>query len=171
MLLTSAQSASSSGVLVYDASTESDLGPVESILQAQVRAAAEKPVRIFGAHPPHEAGFVGTPDAVHLPRANSRQAGTPKQASALLAARIHPTKQASWGPRMSNTLTPVFPTPRNPRVSRGPRVGGSLDLDHLITKSLGRVSGRTSAGVSKGARNGPGGSVSEPGPQSQVRWD
>src|SRR5262245_14981654 len=43
---------------------------------------------------------------------------------------------------MLNTLTPVFPTPRNPRVSRGPRVGGSLDLD-LSGKALGRVSGRT----------------------------
>src|SRR5215470_1663120 len=60
---------------------------------------------------------------------HSPQAGTPKQASALLPAR------------MSNTLSPVFPTPRNPRVSRGPRVGGSLDLDHLCPKSLGRASG------------------------------
>jgi len=32
---------------------------------------------------------------------------------------------------MLNTLSAVFPTPRNPRVSRGPRDGGSLDLGHL----------------------------------------
>src|SRR5262249_32688416 len=88
----------------------------------------------------------GDPGCGPSPARHSPQAGTPKQASALLAARIHPTKQASWGPRMSNTLTPVFPTPRNLRVSRGPRVGGSLDLDHLITKSLGRVPAAPLAG-------------------------
>src|SRR5262249_61391481 len=35
------------------------------------------------------------------------------------------------------------PHPTKPTGFAGPRVGGSLDLDHLSPKSLGRASGRT----------------------------
>ena len=52
--------------------------------------AAEKPDRIFGAYPPHEAGFVGTPDAGHLRRAIPRKRGPPSKLlrSSLRVSRI-----------------------------------------------------------------------------------
>src|SRR5262249_14442705 len=67
---------------------------------------------------------------------HSPQAGTPKQAPALLAAR------------MSNTLTPVLVA--------------SLHLDHLATEYLARVSGRTPSRIitrDAARRNGDGGPV------------
>ena len=59
-----------------------------------LRRPLKKCRRISRAYPPHEAGFVGAP--------------------CLRSSRAYCT----------NTRAPVFPTPRNPRVSRGARVGG-----------------------------------------------
>jgi hypothetical protein len=67
---------------------------------------------IIGMRPKAQSDLWSSCDP--CPARHSPQAGTPKQASALLPAR------------MLNTLSPVL--------------GGPLDLGHLNTKSLGRVS-------------------------------